>query len=303
MRLKLFRAPDMAAAMAAVRSELGVDALILGSRRTRDGVEITAALEARDLDEPMPPPLAPREPALAAALRFHGVPDGVRDRLLQGSLPEALATGLRFAPLELRGGGAPLLLIGPPGAGKTLTVARLATRLVMAGVTPVVITADGRRAGAMEQLCAFTRILGIHLIAASHPVPLARALAERPGDTPVLIDTPGFDPFDPAQREEIAHLLAASGGEAVLVLPAGLDAAEAGELAVACAELGAVRMVGTRFDLARRLGGIVAAASSGLALAEAGVGPGAADGLTPLTPEFLAARLAHIPTSQPDARR
>ncbi len=38
---------------------------------------------------------------------------------------------------------------------------------------------------------------------------------------------------------------------------------------------------------------MLAAASAGkLALAEAGIGPGAADGLTPLTPEFLAPRLA-----------
>ena len=73
----------------------------------------------------------------------------------------------------------PLLLVGPPGAGKTLTVARLATRLVMAGITPMVITADGKRAGATEQLAAFTRLLGISLIVASHPVTLGRALTRR----------------------------------------------------------------------------------------------------------------------------
>ena len=48
MRLKLFRAPAMAAAMAQVRAELGPDALILGTRRVAGGVEITAALEPDD---------------------------------------------------------------------------------------------------------------------------------------------------------------------------------------------------------------------------------------------------------------
>jgi len=50
-------------------------------------------------------------------------------------------------------------------------------------------------------------------------------------------------------------------------------------------------LVATRLDLARRLGGIVAAAGVGLALTEAGVGPGAADGLQPITPAWLATRL------------
>ena len=49
MRLKLYRAPAMAEAMARVRAELGEDALILATRRVGDGVEVTAALEPDDL--------------------------------------------------------------------------------------------------------------------------------------------------------------------------------------------------------------------------------------------------------------
>ena len=122
----------------------------------------------------------------------------------------------------------PLLLAGPPGAGKTLSVARLATRLVMAGQSPMIITTDGRRAGATEQLAAFTRLLGLTLIVASHPATLARALLRRTPGTPVLIDAPGTDPFDPASRDEIAGLASTAGATTVLVLPAGLDPAEVG---------------------------------------------------------------------------
>ena len=43
MRLKLYRAPTVAAAMAQVREELGADALILATRRVAGGVELTAA--------------------------------------------------------------------------------------------------------------------------------------------------------------------------------------------------------------------------------------------------------------------
>jgi flagellar biosynthesis protein FlhF len=266
MRLKLYRAPAMAQAMARVRAELGEDALILTTRRVADGVEITAALEQKET----PPP----EPELVAALQYHGVPAGFQP------------ASLSFAPLPLDD---PLVFVGPPGAGKTLTVARLATRLVMTGTIPLVITADGKRAGATEELAAFTKLLGIKLIVACQPATLVRAVAQRIG--PVLIDTPGCNPFEPATLEEIMALAGAVAGTMVLVLPAGLDSAEATELARAFAGAGSRYLVATRLDVAHRLGGVLAAAVIGLALSEAGIGPGAADGLQPMTPEWLKARL------------
>ncbi len=282
----------MAQAMAQVRAELGEDALILATRRVGDGVEITAALEPEEDRLSVPAPAlatAVADPARQAALAFHAVPVALRPSLQQGAFAAALARAIPFAPLPL--GAQPLLLVGPPGAGKTLTAARLATRLVMAGIRPLVITADGKRAGATEELAAFTKLLGISLVVACHPVTLGRALTRRMPDVPVLVDTPGSDPFDAAQVEGLTALAATSGAEMVVVLPAGLDPGEAEDLAHAYAAAGARLLVATRIDLARRLGGVVAAAGAGLALAEAGVGPGAADGLQPITPEWLAARL------------
>ena len=144
------------------------------------------------------------------------------DALGAGELDAALAATLAFAPLPLARKAPPLLVAGPPGAGKTLTVARLATRLVMAGIAPLVITADGKRAGAAEQLAAFTRLLGLNLIVANHPVTLGRALAHRQDGAPVLIDAPGTDPFDPAQRDELAAFANTVNATVALVLPAGL---------------------------------------------------------------------------------
>ena len=45
MRLRLFLARNMTEAMAQIREELGEEAVILESRRTARGVEVTAALE------------------------------------------------------------------------------------------------------------------------------------------------------------------------------------------------------------------------------------------------------------------
>lgn len=302
MRLKLYRAADTAEAMARVRAELGPDALILSSRRVQGGVEVTAALEQEPSPAPKPAPAAvPIDPERQRAFAWHNVPAGLARRLGAGPLPFALSAVLHFERLAFQPGSPPLLLVGPPGAGKTLSAARLATRLVMAGTTPLVITADGKRAGAAEQLAAFTRLLGLQLLVASKPSALAKALARRQNGEPVLIDCPGSDPFEEAQREEIAALAATAGAEIGVVLPAGLDICEATDLAGAYAACGARKLLATRLDLSRRIGAVLTAAGAGLALVEAGVGPGAADGMIPMTPDLLATRLMRMPAPRTGA--
>jgi flagellar biosynthesis protein FlhF len=202
-----------------------------------------------------------------------------------------LAENLIFAALP-RGLERPLLLAGPPGAGKTLTTAKLTARLVLSGMAPLVITTDGQRAGAVEQLAAFTRVLGVTLAVAPTPAMLAKALTHRSPGQPVLIDTAGCDPFNDDQARHLRHLVSHSLADIILVLPAGLDPAESADVARAFAALGAQHLLPTRLDAARRLGGVLMAAKAGpLALTEAGIGSEVADGLETLTPEGLASRL------------
>lgn len=278
----------MAEAMAAVRAELGEEAVILGSRPVPEGIEVTAALEP---EEPVIiPPEAPNA-ALPAPLAFHGLPPVLAMRLSAEPPAQVLARCFVFAALP-DASTRPLLLAGPPGAGKTLSCARLAARLVLAGRAPLVISCDDQRAGATEQLAAFTRVLGLHLLLAPGAGTLAKALSRRAPGQPALIDTAGCDPFSPDQAEALRSLAAAAQAEMVLVLPAGLDAGEAADCARGFAALGARHLLPTRLDIARRLGGVLAAAdAAGLALTEAGIGPDVAGGLERLTPEFLAARL------------
>lgn len=298
MRLRVITAPSMAQAMAQLRAELGADVVILGTQRVVGGVEVTAALEEEaGWDAPPPPPEPPRTVARPAlSLARHNLPASLLARL-QGPLAPALAACLVFAPLPED--SRPLALVGPPGAGKTLTCAKLATRHVLAGRFPLVVSADSARAGAAEQLAAFTRLLGVMLDVAASPAQAAAALAHRAPDRPALLDTAGCDPFDVAQAAELLALLRATGADPVLVLPAGLDAQEAAELARAFAALGAQRMLPTRLDMARRLGSVLAAAEAGpLALTEAGTGPGVTEGLVPLSPAWLAERLAPPPAAE-----
>ena len=314
MRLKLFRAASMVEAMAQLRAALGPEAVILDSRRVPGGgVEVTAALgrsaeppawttEApADPAEPWlipPQPAAPPPPPTLPHLARHNLPAALAARLRPGRLAEGLRAGLTFAPLP-DGLARPVLLAGPPGAGKTLSCAKLATRGVLAGASPLVVTTDGARAGAAEQLAAFTRLLGLTLAVAPEAAVLARAMARRRPGQPTLVDTAGCDPFDAAQAARLRALAQAADADILVVLPAGLDREEAAELAAAYVALGARHLLPTRLDGARRLGGILAAAAAGLALAEAGTGPGAADGLTPIDADWLARRLDPSPGAEP----
>lgn len=310
MRIKLFRAATVALAMAEIRDTLGLDALILDTAKVDGVVEVTAALEiVEDESEtfsPLPGVIAfgdedlPVQPAVrhppARPWSRHNLPAELDQALMHEPAQAACARLLRFSPLPLGTGAPPVMLVGPPGAGKTLTIAKLATRLVLDGQMPMVITADEQRAGAVEQLAGFTRLLGLTLIAAGRPETLSRALARRAPGAPVLIDAPGLDLLDPAHNALATELLAAAGACPVLVLPAGIDPVEAVETAQACASSHDVRhLLATRLDRQGRLGGILAAArAADLALTEAGISSAVANGLEPVSAEFLARRLSPV---------
>ena len=131
MRIRIFRAASLADAMAQVRDELGLDALILGTE-TRAGLfEVTAALDTEDEPEPAArfdplPGLAPDLPAFPVpatqamgSLSRHNLPPALLSALGDGPLDAACSRLFRFSRLPLDADGAPLLLTGPPGGGKT----------------------------------------------------------------------------------------------------------------------------------------------------------------------------------------
>lgn len=296
MRLKVFRAADVPAALAAARAALGADALVLSTRRTGGVVEVTAALE-EEQEPPAPLEHVTQGQFLAApSLGWHGVPLPIAERLRRGDLSRELGRLMTFGALPVGAEAPPLALVGVPGAGKTLTLAKLATRLVLSGAVPLVITADGRRAGAAEELAAYTRLLGLSLVMANHPATLVRALTHRQAGMPVIIDTAGVNPFDVGQMENLAGLLSAAGAVPVLVAAAGTDALEAAEQAAQFRAIGARHLLVTRLDVARRLGCIPAVAVAGsLCVTEAASGTAATGSLAPLTPQALAERLATVP--------
>jgi len=303
MRLRNFTAPSIQDAMALVRQELGPDAIIVSTDDDPEGARVTAALDLAEPGMGSTLPAADVTDTLSEALAAGGVPGPLAEKLLIASLSfdaedeltalaAALASVFSFAPVPEQGRARPLLMVGPPGAGKTVTVAKLAARAVLSGRPVRVIAADTVRAGAIEQLAAVARILGISLATAESAGRLALEVSTASPEELVLIDGFGINPYNPADRRELEALIAAGNAEPMLVLAAGGDAVDTLEIARIFRGLGSSRMTVTRLDLTNRLGSVLAAAEGAkLAFAEAGTAPEIAEGLLPLNPVTLARRL------------
>ncbi len=324
MRLKTYAAPTVQEAMALVRLEMGDDAIIISTGATPDGrhAEITAAIEATGAEPDANPLAGEEEPddvlaAVRHSLIHHGTPAGLAERLALAaatfgdpdtsmSLAGALESAFAFQPLRPGATDRPLMLVGPPGVGKTLTAAKLLAREVMAGRPVEAISTDTRRAGGVEQLAAFTRILSLELRTADSPRLLTEALSQCRTDSAVVIDSPGCNPYNATEMADLGACARAVDAEPVLVLATGGDPVEAADIALAFAEIGAHRMVATRLDMARRLGGLLAAAAGArLGFSDFSVTPHVADGLSAIDPVTFARLLLperRIPDRRPAAR-
>jgi len=154
--------------------------------------------------------------------------------------------------LELPAGGATrtVALVGPAGAGKTTTVAKLAAEGVLRrGWRVGVVTLDSRRAGAVEQLRACAEILEVPMRVAHDACSLRAALADLGDCALVLIDTPGCNPRDTGSLRELHGWLSAAGDcQMHLVLPASGSRAALGHAAEAFSKIGCDRVVVTRLD-------------------------------------------------------
>lgn len=318
MRLKTFQAKSMSDAMRQIKETLGEDAIIVSSRdEPSGGVRVTAAVEQVNpeperLNDTLrrelpvePAPSAFDDPDLIAervtdTLLRHRVPTSVSDKLLTNimiqppadtrtALSRALSKTFGFRPLMPAQAAVPLMLVGAPGAGKTLMTAKLAADYVMQGQRPFVITTDTARAGGVEQLKAFLDIMQLPLGVAATAAQLQEKLLQAPPGAAILIDTGGLNPFDGQEMKDLARLIAVQRMETALVMAAGTDAEESAEMAMAFEILGVSRLIPTRLDFTRRLGGLLSAAErAALSFTCASHTSQVAHGIMPLSADALA---------------
>ena len=260
-RLKSYFASTVEEALASARKELGEDALLIESRRSRPGEEHIGAYEVlvaapdRNMDPAVLPSASESPGACTGEPRLTEEIAVFRRELerMSGMLTHALAAMTSLARAELEPLTAELLqaglsphhvqqivhrippqparnrahtpatlracvvqeierrlacdptlapptsgrqvaaFVGPPGSGKTTTLAKLALKYGMDRRKSVAfITTDTYRIAAAGQLQLLASILGVPCMVVEHGAGLTHALDELRTKDLVLIDTPGF---------------------------------------------------------------------------------------------------------------
>ncbi len=335
MRIRSCIGQDMQDALARVRREIGEDAIIISSFNRPDGtVELRTAIEtagpaeadfenrlrsrltaetmpaAFAVEENAPKPAAPRQhwnaSRLRTALLGRGFPERLRESLISTAIAsdrpgmnQALASALEqhfaFASLPVTPRH-PVLLMGPPGAGKTSIWAKLGAARVLQESSAHMLSLDCVRTGAAGQSAELARLLGLTSRLAKTPRQLLALLEECRGDVPArpcFIDSPATNPYDLADLEFlISHLAAVEKEtriEKVIIMEAGTGGEDAADQAAAFTTLGARALIITKLDTVRRPGGVLAAAFElGLSLAGISMSPYLADGLEEINAPALA---------------
>lgn len=150
------------------------------------------------------------------------IPADIDPSRARGLMLGLISKKLPIAPVDPMETGGVIALVGPTGAGKTTTIAKLASRFAEAHAARDValVTTDTQRIGAREQLYGFGRQLGIAVHEANSGTDLNQLLQKLADYKLVLIDTAGLGQRDRALTAQLQWLRAAGQIRTLLVLPA-----------------------------------------------------------------------------------
>jgi len=153
-----------------------------------------------------------------------------------------------------------MAVVGPTGAGKTTTIAKLAARWCMQHGSEdlALVSTDGYRIGARDQLTTYARVLGAPMHSANSGMELARVLERLKSKKLILVDTAGMGPRDVRLTEQLAALqLGAARARVLLALPAQGEGHALEEIVQAFARVAPHACVITKVDEAASLGAVI----------------------------------------------
>jgi flagellar biosynthesis protein FlhF len=323
MHLKRFRGVSVSAALAAARADLGPNALVLGSRLVPVSgwrgflgareVEISAAAERQVSDDrqagarhtarssvaaSVSSPA--RSSALTAQLTASGFSEAIAAEILAGVrgrgpastvIRRAVSAWASHLTADAQSGSRIDVFIGPSGAGKTTTIAKIAARArVEDNARLGLISADAFRVGAIEQLRQYAEIIGSPFAAARTTPELETLLAEN--TAPVLVDTAGRSPRDERANELLTMIAGLANATVHLVVP-GTTAPRALERTIeAHAAARPTRVVFTKIDECDAIAPLAAVLRErGLRVSYLGSGQRVPEDLHKATPALISAAL------------
>jgi flagellar biosynthesis protein FlhF len=154
-------------------------------------------------------------------------------------------------------------LVGPPGAGKTATLAKLAFRYGLSARRPtLLVSVDSFRVAAGEQLRSYAAILGAPFLSLESMSALRQALEEHRHKDLILIDTPGYAAQDLDAAAELAGFLSSQPNLDVhLVLTASMKPADLSQAVNRFTPFRPRKLIFTRLDETASFGPIVSQAA------------------------------------------
>ena len=199
-------------------------------------------------------------------------------------------------------------LIGPPGAGKTATIAKIAIRYGLKLRRPVLlISADNQRVAASEQLRGYASILGLRFELAQSSRALGQLLDENRAYGLILIDTAGFSTHELSSSDvndgkEILRFLAGRNDiRKHLVLPASMRGVDVNKLFSAWESFAPSHLIFSRMDETTACGPMLNEAMvSGLPVSFFAAGQRIPEDLEEASAEALIQRL--LPASESERR-
>jgi flagellar biosynthesis protein FlhF len=338
MHVKRLYRPTVREALAAAREELGPGALVLSTElvpapgwRGWAGhrvVRLTAAANrpedaALDVESADGVSASRRSRPARRHVEASGPYAGILARLQAIGLdPEFSASvAARLSPAECRGGAEDALrraiaaelaalctddighgrcevFVGPPGVGKTTTIAKIAAQDCAAGHHSVgLVAADAFRAGAVEQLRSYADVMSVPLRLARGVTDLEEALDGL--RRTALVDTAGRPPSDASMVGLFDVLSRRPGVRTHLVLAADTSRATANRILDRYAQVKPSRVVITKLDEAESVMPLLAAIRDrGLPVSYLAAGQRVPEDLWRATPVGLASVLLDEPSTE-----
>lgn len=337
MHVKRIYRPTVREALAEARAQLGAGALVLSTELVpapgwrgwigQRVVRLTAAAERPDAEaDATPADVSVLRPDVTP--RRHRSPDesaraGVAARLTAAGMDAELASAVaaRMTDAECRAGSDRVLrralsaeltplsgdpgdyercevFVGPPGVGKTTTIAKIAAQeRVRRRRALNLVSADGFRAGAIEQLRGYAEIMALPFRVARTPDELQQALTF--ARNPILVDTAGRSIADADANGMFEVLCRKRHVRTHLVMAADTSAATARRVIDRYARLQPSRVVITKLDECESvmpLLGVVR--EQRLPVSYLGTGQRVPEDLWRATPASLAAALLREPITE-----
>jgi flagellar biosynthesis protein FlhF len=251
---------------------------------------------AADSAHPEPAP-AQRQGLQVELSRHHSARN---EAAIRTALAAEIQSSLRVdTELGIPGDGPRVVaLVGPPGAGKTATIAKLAVKYGLSTKKPsLLISFEPFRVAASEQLRWYASVLGIAFLVVETSRALALTLKEHRDKELILIDTPGFTAGDLDGSCEAAEFLAGRNDiQKHLVLPASMRLIDLSRISSAYDVFRPSRLIFTRLDETGTYGPLLSeAVSSGRPISFLTTGQRAPEDLEPADKTSLTNRL--LPSS------